>query len=67
MLGNGWGGGRGGVGEDSSESDVDYEASSEDSDDSAVLSDYEETDAEDEDLCITRVKGKSQRQCIWKF
>lgn len=47
MLGNGWGRGRGGIGEDSSDSDVDYEAFSEDSDNSAVPSDYEETDAED--------------------
>lgn len=41
------------VGEDSFDSDTDYEASSRDSENNAELSDYEGTNAEDEDLYTT--------------
>ncbi len=47
-----------GVGEDSFDSDADYEDSSGYSNDNAELSDYSETDVEDEDLYTTCVKRK---------
>jgi hypothetical protein len=47
------------VGEDSSD-DADYEPSSKESDDASKLSDYETTDAEDEDLYTTVMRGKTK-------
>jgi hypothetical protein len=55
------------VGEDSSD-DADYEASSSgESDDRSKLSDYETTDAEDEELYTTVLRGKNKDNVHGKF